>query len=146
MNRKKRSALFLLICSLVAAIWYFGSWSWTIGTPTSATITHWDTKQEQRLSIALNGEQLEQLCHLLKRTTPTFFIHDPDGINNEDILITLSYPERPKKVFSLWCNRSILYEGNAENLTMATMKGSIFHSGGSVSSGLQTLLQQLTEP
>ncbi|MBQ7023824.1 MAG: hypothetical protein IJN29_09590 [Akkermansia sp.] len=141
--RYKHSVLILVISLLVGTIWYFGTWAWAIGTPSGAEVTYWDT-QQQRRTISLTGEQLELLSDQLQRTTPTLFLHEGPGLNNEDVLISLSYANGRTNVFSLWSNRSILYEGNAENLTMAAMLGSMFHYGGNVAPDLQTFLQELT--
>ncbi len=141
--RSKHTVLILLISLIAGTIWYFDTWAWAIGTPSGALVTYWDT-QQQRRTISLTGEQLELLSDQLQRTTPTLFLHEGPGLNNEDVLISLSYANGRTNVFSLWSNRSILYEGNAETLTMAAMLGDIFHYGGNVAPGLQEYLQKLT--
>ncbi len=128
---------------LIGALWYFGCYSYTIGSPTGATVQYIDYRQAQYKTVELSQEPTTRLAEILKNTRPTVFWQDSCGIGNEDILITLHYPGDKTKVFSLWHMRSVLYEGGAEELSMSAMLGNNLHVGGSVDDELPEFLTPL---
>ena len=98
----------------------------------------------QYADISLTDEQREELVRVLGKTKPTFYLREHDGINDEDILITLSYEDGSISTYSLWSFRSILYAGDAEDLTMASMHGSFMHFCGSTDVELVDFINHLT--
>ena len=120
-----------ILCLLFVMIFYFCYYPCKIGNPHRAEICYTDVNLRQRKAITLNTEQTEQLAAVLKDATPTIFIHESPGMGSEDILITLYYADGTGKTVSLWHARSILYEGDAEEMTMdGMMGGGILHFGG----------------
>lgn len=139
--KRKPMQLISLLCVIAAVIWYFSYYSWAVGTPCAATIKCRDSHQ-----VSLTEAQLEELTSILRDSWPTYFIHDPVGINNDNCLITLHYADGSKKEFSLWCMNSILYEGSGEDLTMDCMYGAFFHFGGWVDySDMEVFLRQFSD-
>lgn len=138
---KKIFAGAVALVLLVAALYYFFAYTWTIGEPTAATVKYGDTGQ----ILVLTPEQTQKLTEILKDTRPTLFYSEHVGINNEPVLISLTYPDNSCKTFSLWSFYTTLYEGNAENLTMASMLGNSIHFGGSVSDDLMPYLTEIRE-
>lgn len=136
----------LLTAGLLAvAAWYFGSYPCKVGHPTGATITVRGESLAEHATVTLDGARLEELCSLLKKTRPTFFLEEHEGINNENAVITLTYADGGTKTFSLFYRLAddILYEGDAEELAMASMyEGDFVHAGGSATPGLREFLQQ----
>lgn len=120
-----------ILCLLFVVIFYFCYYPCKIGNPHRAKICYTDVNLRQRKAITLNTEQTEQLAAVLKDATPTIFVHESHGMGSEDILITLYYADGTCKTVSLWQARSVLYEGDAEEMTMAGMMGGgILHFGG----------------
>lgn len=135
--------IIILLAALVflpCLLWYFGTYPLTIGKPTEATVQYFNTEQAQYETVVLNQEQTARLAEIMKGARPTLFIQEPVGIGNEDILITLHYNGGETKVFSLWHMRSVLYEGVAEDISMANMRGDLLHMGGSVDDALPEFL------
>ena len=123
--------LSVILCLLLVGIFYFCYYPCKIGTPNRAKICYTDVNLRQRKAITLNAEQTEQLAAVLKNATPTIFVLVYPGMGSEDILITLHYADGTSKTVSLWHARSILYEGDAEKMTMeAMLGGGILHFGG----------------
>lgn len=119
------------MCLLLVGIFYFCYYPCKIGNPHRAEICYTDANLLQRKALNLNAEQTEQLAAALKDATPTIFVHESHGMGSEDILITLHYADGTSKTISLWQARSVLYEGDAEEMTMAAMMGGgILHFGG----------------
>ena len=128
---KRMIRLSVILCLLLVGIFHFCYYPCKIGSPQGAEICYTDANLRQRKAITLNTEQTEQLAAVLKNATPTIFVHDSPGMGSEDILITLHYADGTSKTVSLWHARSILYEGDAEEMTMAAMLGGgILHFGG----------------
>ena len=120
-----------ILCLLLVGIFYFCYYPCKIGNPHRAEICYTDANLLQRKGITLNAEQTEQLAAALKDATPTIFVLYYPGMGSEDILITLHYADGTCKTISLWQARSVLYEGDAEEMTMAAMLGGgILHFGG----------------
>ena len=119
MRYKHLIILVLGLCLCLATIGYYGYYPVTIGEPTGATLTYkagsW--REWEYRTCKLTAPQLAQLTDILKDTTPTVFFCEHTGVNNDDVLIALHYSNAEDKVFSLRSNRSLLYEGVAEDLT-----------------------------
>ena len=146
--KAKRLIAPVALLSLLVGVLFFCVFPWIIGAPTAATIRYWCDSTQEYHELTLTKPQTEKLIRILRSATPTvFFCPDTPGINSEDVLITLSYSDGTEKEFSLYSNRTTLYEGNAENLTMACMLGQCFHFGGSLSADMETYLQEVcSEP
>ncbi len=139
-----RAKLILLLGMVGAAVWYFGYWPWVIGQPAEGVIRYYDVEKAQYETVALSEVQLKRCVSLLRQTRPTFFLQiDHEGIGNEPVKITFHYGAAEEKVFSLWGFGTTLYEGCAEDLTMACMLGDWFHFGGWVDDELSHFLREL---
>lgn len=144
---KKIILLTGILSLLLAGLCYFFYFPCKIGTPCHADICYTDATLRQRKAITLNAAQTEQLADILKDATPTLFIQEPPGMGGEDILITLHYEDGTRKTISLWHVRSVLYEGDAENMTMSSMMGAsiigeLLHFGGNTDADrIQDLLR-----
>lgn len=135
-----------LLLSVAVAL-FFCVFPWKIGTPAAATMRYWSDATQEYHELTLTKTQLEELTDILRSATPTVFLHEHEGINNEDVLFTLLYSDGSQKEFSLYSNRTFLYEGCAEDMVMASMLGQCFHFGGSLSADMETYLQEVcSEP
>lgn len=141
---RNKGVLLLASSILLLAIWYFLHFNLVIGSPNAATVRYYNDKQQQYETISLSDSQREQLVQALGKSTPSFFIRDYVGINNEDILITLFYADGSSSTYSLWSNRTILYSGDAEDISMAAMHGSFVHFCGSTDEELADFVNLLT--
>lgn len=146
MKAKYLMASVALLLSVAVAL-FFSVFPWKIGTPAAATMRYWSDATQEYHKLTLTKTQLEELTDILRSATPTVFLHEHEGINNEDVLFTLLYSDGSQKEFSLYSNRTFLYEGCAENLVMASMHGQFIHFGGSLGDEMATYLQKVcTDP
>ncbi len=136
MKHKRKLAFSAALLLLISVGWYFGCYPLTIGSPTGASIKF----QGQVQGSPLPREQADHLFRLLRQAKPTVFLRDPMGIGCEPALITLHYGDGSEKVFSLWSDYSVLYEGTAEDLTMEAMLGDCLHFGGSLPEEMRELI------
>lgn len=146
MKAKHIILIVMALSILLAVIWYFCTWSLAIGEPSGGRVKYWDVVQEQYHTVVLQPEQVNQLADILRDTRPTVFICWPDRPFHEQVLITLFYADGSEKEYSLWeLGNSTLYEGNAEDMTMACMLDDSIHYGGKVHAAMQDFLLQISK-
>lgn len=141
MKHKHIFAIVALCCLLVGVVGYFATYPLMIGSPTEAEIKYWDDGQSCYRHVTVTGEQLTRLTDMLWQAKPTVFLHDHEGIGNEAVLMTLYYSDAEPREFSLWSFNSILYAGNAEDLSMSCMLGDWLHFGGYMLADIGEFLQ-----
>lgn len=136
----------LLLLILLSCAWYVFYFSCLIGSPSGAVVRYYDEERSEYTTMTLSDQQREHLVRLLRRSRPTFFLHQHDGLNNEKALITLFYQDGSREEYSLWHDQSIMYSGNAEDLTMACMLGDSVHFGASLSPEVKSFLEEMLVP
>lgn len=137
MKIKRNLSIFAALLLLISVLWYFSYYPLTIGSPTAVSIKYLGEAEARFIP----HEQAKPLLRLFRLTTPTVFIGEPRGIGHEPALITLYYADGSTKVFSLWSNFSILYEGTSEDITMTEMLGGgPLYFGGALPEELQEII------
>ncbi len=137
MKLKRILTLSAVLLLLISVLWYFSYYPLTIGSPTAVSIKYLGEAEARFIP----HEQAEPLLRLFRQAKPTVFIGEPRGIGHEPALITLHYADGSTKVFSLWSNYSILYEGTSEDITMTEMLGGgPLYFGGALPEELQEII------
>ena len=129
---KKYAFFFLFFLLSLFIMFYLFFYSFLIGSPCKAIVRciSIEASEYEYKVKTLTGQQLNLLVDLMREARPTVFLAEHTGINNEPILINLFYEDGSSKKYSIWKDNTVLYAGDAEELTMSSMYGDLFHFGG----------------